>query len=169
MSGECRSFWLDDRYGLPPRSRSADIACFFRFWTNFTTMRNAMKAASHIRFAVSVERSCLESENFVFTHHDLAPRNILVTASGDIWILDWDFAGFYPIHFEYASIQNFDLPREWDIWAQLRWYLFTWIAVGHYEKTARVLRHVRSKFTQFPVGRRFELLKTGGPSRYPVS
>lgn len=132
-------------------------------------MRNAMQAANKGRVTDSKKQSRLESGMFVFTHHDLAPRNILLAPSGELWLLDWDFAGFYPIYFEYASMQNFDMPKEWNVWARLRWYLFTWIAVGRYEQNARMLRHVRSKFTQFPVGRRFELLKLGGPHRYPVS
>lgn len=169
VSGECRSFWLDNHYGLPPKSKSADVAYFFRFWATFTTVRNAMQAAIHGKISDSEERSCLESKNFVFTHHDLAPRNILLAPSGQIWILDWDFAGFYLIYFEYASMQNFEMPKEWTIWAQLRWCLFTSFTVGRYEQSARMLRHIRSKFMQFPVGRRFELLKMGGPSRYPVS
>jgi hypothetical protein len=169
VSGECRSFWLNDRYGLPVRSRSENITCFFRFWTNFTSMRKAMQAAHGGKVMDSKEQSCLKTDSFVFTHHDLAPRNILLTSSSKLWLLDWDFAGFYPVYFEYASMQNFNIPKQWNFLARLRWYLFTWIAVGRYEQSARMLRHIRSKFTQYPLGRRFELLKIGGPYRYAVS
>jgi serine/threonine protein kinase len=128
-----------------------------------------MKAAKNGRMLDSKENPRLEPNTFVFTHHDLAPRNLLLTPSDELCLLDWDFAGFYPIYFEYASMQNFDMPKEWSVWARLRWYLFTWIAVGRYEQNARVLRHIRSKFTRFPAGRRFELLKFEGPRRCPVS
>ncbi|KAL5363950.1 hypothetical protein BJX96DRAFT_127421 [Aspergillus floccosus] len=45
-TGECRSFWLEDCYGLPANSGPGEIAhffFFFRFWMNFTSMRRAMQ------------------------------------------------------------------------------------------------------------------------------
>ncbi|EAW18030.1 uncharacterized protein NFIA_079720 [Aspergillus fischeri NRRL 181] len=45
VTGECRSFWLEDRYGLPANSGPAEITHFFRFWANFTSMRGAMQAS----------------------------------------------------------------------------------------------------------------------------
>ena len=169
VSGECRSFWLEDQYGLPRRSRSEEFSSFFRFWANFTTLRKAWHSAAQGIVVDSKELSSLESKGlFVFTHHDLAPRNLLLSPSGELWVLDWDFSGFYPIYFEYASMQTFIMPPNWNLWVRLRWYLFTWIAVGYYEQSARLLRDIASKFVQFPVGRRFEVLKIGGPSKFPV-
>ena len=167
-TGECRSFWLQDRYGLPARARPEDLASFLQFWTGFTSIRQAIKAAAYV--SVDPKRGTpLIPKSFVFTHHDLAPRNILLASSGQLWLLDWDYAGFYPISFEYASMQNFHVPEGWDLFARLRWHLFTWITVGWYEQHARLLRQIRSKFTRFAVGRRFQLLKIGGPFRHPAS
>lgn len=42
----------------------------------------------------------------VFTHQDISPRNLIVDESGKLWIIDWDMAGWYPIYFEYACIQQ---------------------------------------------------------------
>ncbi|KAI0803196.1 hypothetical protein BC629DRAFT_1591282 [Irpex lacteus] len=42
----------------------------------------------------------------VFTHQDISPRNLIVDESGKLWIIDWDRAGWYPIYFEYACIQQ---------------------------------------------------------------
>ena len=166
-SGECRSFWLEDRYGLPARCRPGDMEYFFRFWINFTSMRKAMQAAEQRE--IPTPRQMLPAEPFVFTHHDLAPRNLLLSPSGELWLLDWDLAGFYPVYFEYAAMQNFHMPQNWGFFAKLRWHLFSWIAVGCYRREARVLGHIRSKFTRFAVGRRFHLLKNGGPCRYAAS
>ena len=44
-SGECRSFWLEDRYGLPASSGPAEFVHFFRFWANFTSIRRAMQVS----------------------------------------------------------------------------------------------------------------------------
>jgi serine/threonine protein kinase len=167
-TGECRSFWLEDRYGLPARCRPGDMEYFFGFWINFTSMRKAIQTADQ-REIPTPERQMLPTEPFIFTHHDLAPRNILLSPSGELWLLDWDLAGFYPIYFEYAAMQNFHMPQQWGFFARLRWHLFSWIGAGYYRREAHILKHIRSKFTRFAVGRRFHLLKNGGPCRYPAS
>ncbi|KAF1809592.1 kinase-like protein [Eremomyces bilateralis CBS 781.70] len=167
-TGECRSFWLEDRYGLPARASPKDITYFIRFWAGFISIRTAMKAATQ----GSVNSKCRipsRVDTLVFTHHDLAPRNILLDPSGRLWLIDWDYAGFYPIFFEYASIHNFHIPQNWGFFARLRWNLFVWAAAGRYRREASVLEQIRWKFTRWPVGRRFELLQNGGPSRRPAS
>lgn len=167
-TGECRSFWLEDHYGLPARSGPEYVTSFIQFWVNFTSIRKAIEAAT--QGSVDPKRRISSvAQTFVLTHHDLAPRNILLDTSGHLLLIDWDYAGFYPIYFEYASMQNFHTPQDWDLFTRLRWNLFSWIAVGRYEQDARVLRQIRSKFTRFAAGRRFQLLKKGGPSRRPVS
>lgn len=167
-TGQCRSFYLEDRFGLPARSSPEDITYFIRFWVGFVSIRQAIKAATQ----VPVEpkgRIPPTAKTLVFTHHDLAPRNLLLDPSGQLWLLDWDFAGFYPIYFEYASMQNFQMPQDWNLLSKLRWNLFTRTAVGWYRQDARVLEQIRSRFTRFAVGRRFDLLQNGGPSGRPVS
>jgi hypothetical protein len=49
-TGECRSFWLEDRYGLPAHSGPAEVAHFFGFWMNFTSMRLAMQESSMLEY-----------------------------------------------------------------------------------------------------------------------
>jgi aminoglycoside phosphotransferase (APT) family kinase protein len=94
----------------------------------------------------------------VFTHHDLAPRNLLLDRRGQLWVLDWDYAGWYPRYFEYAAMQNFSVPHTWTRFARARWFLFTWITVGRFEHERNVLELIRAKFTRFMFGRRFEIL-----------
>jgi serine/threonine protein kinase len=170
-TGECRSFWLEDRYGLPANSGPGEITHFFHFWANFTLMRRAMQESKQPRVPDSPEPTTevqLTVEPFVLTHLDLTPRNLLISPSGQLTVLDWDLAGFYPIPFEYASMYSFNIPADWGLLARWRWHLFAWIGVGYYEADARLLRSMRSKFTRFAIGRRHELLAHGGPSRYPV-
>ncbi|EMC97263.1 hypothetical protein BAUCODRAFT_130468 [Baudoinia panamericana UAMH 10762] len=40
----------------------------------------------------------------VFTHGDIAPRNLLFAVSG-IWLLDWEFAGYFPRSAEIATFR----------------------------------------------------------------
>ncbi|KAJ5384283.1 hypothetical protein N7517_002194 [Penicillium concentricum] len=51
--------------------------------------------------------------NMVFTHGDLAPRNILVDDHGHVTaVLDWELAGWYPEWYETVRAYNFcnDIP-----------------------------------------------------------
>lgn len=40
----------------------------------------------------------------VFTHNDLNMRNIILGKDGKVWLIDWDFSGYYPKYFEYLSM-----------------------------------------------------------------
>ena len=165
-TGECRSFWLEDRYGLPARSSPKAIASFISFWVGFVSIRQAKKAVAE-GTGHPKRWGPPTAKTLVFTHHDLAPRNMLLHPSGQLWLLDWDYAGFYPRYFEFASMQNFFEPQDWTLLARLGWYLFTWIVAGRSERSARVLQRIRSKFTRWPVGRRFEML--GNRAEHSIS
>ncbi|RHZ49084.1 hypothetical protein CDV55_101117 [Aspergillus turcosus] len=45
----------------------------------------------------------LDNHEIVFTHADFAPRNILVEGGHVTAILDWEYAGWYPEHWEYIQ------------------------------------------------------------------
>jgi len=67
----------------------------------------------------------LPSHVVVFTHNDLAPRNILVQNGKISAIIDWEMAGFYPEHWEYVKAH---------LWAD--WGL-PWIREGLIDKILR--------------------------------
>ncbi|KAF5350567.1 hypothetical protein D9756_008740 [Leucocoprinus leucothites] len=46
---------------------------------------------------------CNMSE-LVLGHQDLTPRNMIIGEDGQLWIIDWGNAGFYPPWFEYAAM-----------------------------------------------------------------
>lgn len=167
-SGRCRSFWLDDRFGLPVSACAKDIYDFLAFWLNFLSIRHEMRKGSH--HTSSIEKlPSTQTGSLVFTHHDLAPRNLMIDPRSELWLLDWDFAGFYPEYFEYASMQNFTIPPHWSLIARIRWHLFTWIAAGRYEHERYQLQKVRSKFQRFGAGRRFSIKAQATKSRQRAS
>ncbi|KAL5522297.1 hypothetical protein ACEPAF_2154 [Sanghuangporus sanghuang] len=62
-----------------------------------------------------------DSGPLVFTHMDLHPRNIILGDDGQLWIVDWTHAGWYPSWFESASMTRFakprsDIPSSWTSW-----------------------------------------------------
>ncbi|KAL5480203.1 hypothetical protein ACEPAI_1473 [Sanghuangporus weigelae] len=62
-----------------------------------------------------------DSSPLVFTHMDLHPRNMILGDDGQLWIIDWTDAGWYPTWFEAASMIRFakhrsDIPSSWTSW-----------------------------------------------------
>jgi hypothetical protein len=54
----------------------------------------------------------------IFTHNDLSIFNILLDDNGQLWIVDWNCAGFYPTWFEYLGMRfgsRYVEPRSWKI------------------------------------------------------
>jgi aminoglycoside phosphotransferase (APT) family kinase protein len=45
----------------------------------------------------------MDDHEIVFTHADFSPRNILVEGGRVTAILDWEYAGWYPEHWEYIQ------------------------------------------------------------------
>lgn len=44
-------------------------------------------------------------DNLVMCHTDLHTHNIILDAQSQVWLLDWDFSGAYPVFFEEASLK----------------------------------------------------------------
>jgi len=170
VSGEIRSFWLEDRFGLPVRCSSEDITDFIRFWTGFKSIQKAILEAKNPSEQAEPSKAYVPAPTtLVFTHHNLAPRNILVDTEGQLCILDWELSGFYPVYFEYASMMNFHFPENWGWFARLRWRLLAWLVAGRWERQRHVLERIRSRFTRFSVGRRFAIMHNGTKSKYEAT
>ncbi|KAJ5542128.1 hypothetical protein N7461_008131 [Penicillium sp. DV-2018c] len=59
------------------------------------------------------------SERSVFTHADIAPRNVMVDEQEKITgILDWESAGWYPDYWEYAQILRPAFWGDWSTWME---------------------------------------------------
>lgn len=73
----------------------------------------------------------------VLTHLDLHPQNLIVSPDGRLWVVDWEFAGFYPQWFEYYEMMG---GAPWDILGRGCWkrWIVGFIA-GFYQKQAAFL------------------------------
>ncbi|KAG6040942.1 hypothetical protein E4U39_006785 [Claviceps sp. Clav50 group G5] len=158
-TGKCTSYFFDDKFGLPDRAKCHHVNAFLNFWANFPGFlkekrKTPAEHANCPRLVFSYSRP------FVFTHHDLAPRNMIIDSEGQLRIIDWDEAGFYPEFFEYAGMHNF-IPRGWTQPALWRWKMLVWIAGGLYDKECRWLKRIRYMFTHFRMARAFNLRADG--------
>lgn len=142
VTGRCLSIWLDDFFELQPRATPEAVASYITFWLQYSYEKRRtypnLEGYHRHRHLIPVK-----SNHFVFTHQDLAPRNLLVDQKNNIWIIDWQRSGWYPIYFEYASMQNF--KHSWSMMMRLRWWIFSWISVGFYWRENRALCLVRNR------------------------
>jgi aminoglycoside phosphotransferase (APT) family kinase protein len=69
-----------------------------------------------------------DNHRIVFSHGDLAQHNILVKDGQIKGLIDWEFAGWYPEHWDY--IKFFDRPCEYSDWVDRASLIFPQI----YEK-----------------------------------
>ena len=139
-SGKCRSIWVSDYYGIPDHATSSELDAFLGFWTCY-------RANSSRNSTLPLTR------RLVLCHHDLAPRNIIIDETGNVWLLDWQLSGWYPDYFEYASMQNFE-SHKWNRWSRFRWWIFSWISTGNYECERKLLASIRHKCGRFPLARK---------------
>ncbi|KAI1153404.1 hypothetical protein F4825DRAFT_474296 [Nemania diffusa] len=137
-TGMVRTFWLEDYYGIPPRSSSHVITSLVNFWYNSGTLKKERAKTKQAHEATWIG-PIKQPQPLVFTHHDLAPRNLIMGPAGDLCIVDWDFAGWYPPFFEHAGMHNFPLPEGWGWMGIIRWILFAWIATGYWRKEREIL------------------------------
>lgn len=62
-----------------------------------------------------LKHALYEGHEIVFTHADLGPRNILIDDNGHVTaILDWEYAGWYPEHWEYIrAFRTMNYQSDW--------------------------------------------------------
>ena len=159
IRGECDSMWLNDYYRLRPHARPEAITQFLRFMLQYDPKKRKVS-----EFNVQQRRNRVvpaTPSTLVFTHQDLAPRNLLVDSDNNLWIVDWEFSGWYPFYFESVSMQNFWIPTSWSRFARVRWWIFSWISAGIYEQEREALELVRFKCRRFPLARKEIVLQPG--------
>ena len=72
----------------------------------------------------------------VLTHLDIHPNNIIIGDDGRVWLIDWEFAGFYPQWFEYTSMRDaWDILGKWKVW-------ILGFMAGFYEKQLRFIASI---------------------------
>ena len=73
----------------------ADAAAFNDYINNQFRCKNGESVPDQYR----------EPEPLVFTHNDINMRNVILGRDGLVWLIDWDFSGFYPRFFEFAAMK----------------------------------------------------------------
>ena len=169
VTGRCTSSFLQDCYGLPVRSTPSDMWSYIEFWAGIGSSPQKAIGALLSGERISTKKGVPPMPStFVLTHHRLLARNIFVDKRNQLWIVGWQYAGWYPKFFEYAGMQNL-LLENWNWFARLRWKVFSWIAAGRSERERKLLKRIRNTAVNFYALRRIEIVRYGAPSERPVS
>lgn len=155
-TGKFNSMWVEDLYGLPKHASPFAVAEYFNFWGNFICPPLHERPKRPEKLKVNFSNIPL-----VFTHQDLAPRNMMVDRHDKLWLVDWNLSGWFPPYLEYVGMQNFVIPSTWEWFDRLRWRIFTWISVGRDEVKRNAIRsgHYWSVYSR--LGRYEEVLIKG--------
>jgi serine/threonine protein kinase len=93
---KCEGQWFTN-FGAGPFDSHHDLS----IWLNrklSIARRGGNETSSYPKF----EDTC----RLVFTHQDVAARNIILDDDDHLWVIDWELAGWYPEYFEYACIAS---------------------------------------------------------------
>lgn len=128
-----RGFWFADM-GAGPFGSKEDLEAWFNH--KLTVCKNCKQAPETV--------PPFHFDKLVYTHQDIAPRNLILGADGKVWLIDWGDAGIYPEWFEVASlnVRRFTapaftdmllkmIPKHEEMVQQLEWIMFG-LTTGQY-------------------------------------
>ncbi|KKZ65226.1 hypothetical protein EMCG_08935 [[Emmonsia] crescens] len=155
-TGDFNSIWVEDLYGLPKHAGTRAVVEYFNFWGNFICppLHERPKRPEKLKVQFS-------TAHFVFTHQDLAPRNLMIDKHDKLWLIDWNLSGWFPIYMEYVGMQNFVIPSTWKWLDRLRWTIFSWISVGRDEARRKAIKSGHYWSLHSRLGRYEEVLVEG--------
>ena len=84
----------------------------FRQLEDFDGLLRDKMAFAEFSFLWTKHRSSYPDDlhRTVLTHADLAPRNIIRSSNGSLFIIDWESAGWWPSYWEYVKWHFSDFP-----------------------------------------------------------
>jgi thiamine kinase-like enzyme len=88
-----------------------------------------------------------DSQPMVLTHGDLSLHNIIMGNDGKMWLVDWEFSGFYLPWFEYiATMSAAENDNERYTAVACWWRHIPWVT-GAWMKEKSIITHERHTLT----------------------
>ncbi|TBU26205.1 kinase-like protein [Dichomitus squalens] len=146
-TGQTRCEWLYALHG-PARHASPTVFTSYLNWWLVNCRPTELSSYHNLVLQPAKEH--------VLVHQDLAPRNMILDARGDLWLVDWGHAGFYPAYMEYFGMEARSLETPWlsertwaAWWGRFRWSIVRWIAAGSFYRyrkawNAHVIINIRT-------------------------
>lgn len=158
-TGVVHSIHIDAIYGPVPHASPATFSNYLNWWlTECRPQWN--RPLPDLTFSPT---------QHILVHQDLAPRNMMLDTTGNLWIIDWNYSGYYPAFMEYVGIDAVSAGWDWfraptwaSWWGRMRWDLLRFIAFGFARKYRRArtglgavhhrIQRFRADRTPFSVG-----------------
>ena len=136
-SGLVHSLYIDAIYGPVPHASPTTFCNYLNWW--LTECRSQWcKPYPELTFSPS---------QHVLVHQDLAPRNLILDTTGTLWVIDWNFSGYYPAFMEYMGVDAVLAGSDWfrartwaSWWGVKRWDLLRFITCGFIGKHRKAIR-----------------------------
>ncbi|THH15760.1 hypothetical protein EW146_g4769 [Bondarzewia mesenterica] len=114
---QCNGHYFTE-YGAGPFSSYAEMSAWYTKKRRVAIALERQWADIHKIPFTSKDLSFDDTVPLVFTHGDVSLNNVRVGRDGTIWLIDWAFAGAYPVFFEYSCIMAYDnvfrgTPKSW--------------------------------------------------------
>ncbi|KAI0262044.1 kinase-like domain-containing protein [Gloeopeniophorella convolvens] len=120
----CYGPMFSDDYGGGPFSSYDELSTWFT---------RKLDVNRSIRKTPGADVSFDSSLPLVFTHMDLHPTNIIIGPDSCVWLIDWEFSGFYPQWFEYMVMQE-----GWEVLGRWKLQILGFMA-GFYQRQANII------------------------------
>lgn len=82
-----------------------------------------------------------DSEPLALVHSDISRNNIILGDDGRLWLIDWEWSGFYPPWFEYVCMMHYCRPGMANTPSRL-WNAMIPVMSGFYQAQARFIRQI---------------------------
>jgi len=93
--GVSRGYYFSD-FGAGPFTTKKDFEKWFNW--KLALSKQFQRAAADV--------PPIQYSRFVITHCDITPRNLILDAQGQAWLIDWGCAGIYPPIFEATTLKH---------------------------------------------------------------
>ncbi|KAF3164550.1 hypothetical protein TWF106_011714 [Orbilia oligospora] len=115
-----------DDFGLPTGATTGkDIADIVNYRWGYMRETHGTRETTPEKMKWDIKNGPLTPKSpLVFTHYGLIPSRLIRDNNGDLWITEWDNAGWFPACFDRASMNGF---RKNEM-ARQNWELFKSIA-----------------------------------------
>jgi hypothetical protein len=135
-SGVVRSIHIDAVHGPVPHASPTTFSNYLNWW--LTECRPYWcEPRPDLTFSPT---------QHVLVHQDLAPRNLMLDVTRNLWIIDWNHSGYYPAFMEYMGVDAVSAGLDWfraptwaSWWGRMRWDLLRFIACGFARKHRRAI------------------------------
>lgn len=136
-NGTYYSRWIDVLPQPTPGMSPTRFTSYLNWWLKLVMDSRPDRPVSSLNMDSRPDRLVRPLKDHTFVHQDLVPHNLIIDQNRQLWVVDWQWGGYYPEYFEYGQMAdpNFGKPVEgsgsWTAtYWRWKWDLFRLVATG---------------------------------------